>query len=84
MSERGQLEPDRFVDPVAWDRQQRLNYSTSLKVWWSRDYGYLTLLDPFSGQVYDVAYEEAPKWFVYRAFDEKRRRQGAQGVNHGA
>lgn len=70
------LPPDEHIDPRAWAEQQRRNYSTSLKVWWSRDYGFLALLDPFSGEVYDVAYEEAPKWFVYRAFDERRRRGG--------
>lgn len=70
------LPPDEHIDPKAWAEQQRRNYSTSLKIWWSRDYGFLALLCPFSGEVYEVAYEEAPKWFVYRAFDEKRRRGG--------
>jgi hypothetical protein len=73
MSERD-LPPDPHIDPVAWAELQHRKYASSLKTWWSREYGYLCVLEPFTGEVFEVAYEQAPKWFVHRAFDEKRRR----------
>jgi hypothetical protein len=70
------LPPDAHIDPNAWAEVQRKNYTTSNKWWWSREYGYLCCLDPFTGEVYEVAYADAPKWAVRRAFDEKERRRG--------
>jgi hypothetical protein len=75
MSERD-LPADAHIDPKAWAEQQRRNYATSCKCWWSGEYGYLCILDPYDGSVHEVAYADAPKWMVYRAFDEKRRRRG--------
>jgi hypothetical protein len=75
-NDRDQLAPDAHIDPVAWAELQRRKYTSSCKTWWSREYGFLCVLDPFDGSVHEVAYEEAPKWFVLRAFDEKRRRGG--------
>jgi hypothetical protein len=59
---------------------QERNYATSLKVWWGRDFGVLAVLDPFSGEVYEVEYRKegkgaTPKWLVWRAMDEKQRRR---------
>jgi hypothetical protein len=75
------LAPDAHIDPHAWAALQRRVYDSSLKVWWSREYGYLCLLDPFSGQVIDVANEDAPKWMKRRAFDEKRRQHTARAAS---
>lgn len=68
-------EPDPHIDPVAWARVQRRNYETSLKVWFSGEFGWANVLDPFTGEVYCVELAKAPKWFVHRCFDERRRRR---------
>jgi hypothetical protein len=52
------------------------NYRTSLRCWWSRDFGWLSLLDPFTGQVIEVEQVNAPRWMVWRAMDEKARKKG--------
>jgi hypothetical protein len=60
-------------------------YDASLKCWWGRDFGTLCVLDPFSGEVYefDYAAEKAriPRWWVWRAMDEKSRAKMAAGQN---
>lgn len=51
-------------------------YRTSLKCWWSREFGWLSVLDPFTGEVTEVQWphKDTPKWMVWRAMDEKHRR----------
>lgn len=66
---------DPNIDPEAYRELRERIYRTSLKVWWSREYGYLSVLDPFSGEVLDVANEDALKWMKWRAFEEKGRRR---------
>ena len=67
-----------MTDNESWAATNAKNYRTSLRCWWSRDFGWLSLLDPFSGEVIEVAYPDprTPKWMVWRAMDEKARRQG--------
>jgi hypothetical protein len=68
--------PVRPDDPVEYARRLEHNYRTGLKVWWGRDFGVLCLLDPFTGEVIEVERTPAlPKWFTWRAMDEKSRRQ---------
>ena len=55
---------------------QERNYATSLKVWWARDFGFLALLDPFTGEVIEIERtKETPKWLTWRAMEEKQRRR---------
>jgi hypothetical protein len=59
---------------------QERNYATGLKVWWARDFGFLALLDPFTGEVYEVERtKETPRWMTWRAMEEKQRRQPGRG-----
>jgi len=63
-------------------------YAASLKVWWGRDYGTMCVLDPFTGEVYEFDYaaekRRLPRWFAWRAMDEKHRRgAGATGSPTG-
>ena len=63
--------PEQYAERIA------RNYSTSLRCWWSREFGYLSVLDPFTGEVYDIERTaETPKWMIWRAMDEKSRRSG--------
>jgi hypothetical protein len=59
----------------AWAATQERVYRSSLKVWFSREFGYLSLLDPYTGEVYEIEFPEAPRWMKRRAFEEKGRRQ---------
>jgi hypothetical protein len=54
------------------------NYRTSLKVWWAPEFGCLSILDPFTGEVYEVdrGHPNTPRWMTWRAMDEKARRRG--------
>jgi hypothetical protein len=52
------------------------NYATSLRVWWAREFGYVCLLDPFTGEVHECLSQEVPRWMIWRAMDEKHRRRG--------
>jgi hypothetical protein len=74
MPESGDLPPDPHIDPQAWAELQHRKYATSLKVWFSGEFGWASLLDPFTGEVHTVELASAPKWFMYRCFDERRRR----------
>ena len=68
---------DPNIDPGAYRALQERVYRTSLKVWWSREFGYLSVLDPFTGEVFEVERTEAtPRWMTWRAMDEKVRRSG--------
>ena len=52
------------------------NYRTSLKCWWSRDFGFISILDPFTGEVIEVERTaDTPRWMTWRAMDEKARRK---------
>jgi len=57
---------------------QQRNYRTSLKVWWAPTYGCLAVLDPFTGEVYEIErlHPNVPRWMTWRAMDEKARRSG--------
>jgi hypothetical protein len=74
------LGPDENIDPVAWAELQRRVYRTSLKCWWSREFGYLSLLDPFTGEVFDIESDGAPKWMKRRAFEEKAKRRDQRSL----
>ena len=63
------------VDAAAIRRIQAKNYQTSLKVWFSREFGYCSVLDPHTGEVHEVELAKAPRWFMWRCFDEKGRRK---------
>lgn len=78
------LQGDEHVDPVAWLALQRRIYRTSLKVWWSREFGYLSVLDPFTGEVIDIPNESAERWMKRRAFEEKARRQAPSNSGRSA
>ena len=63
------------------------NYATSLRCWWSREFGYLSILDPFTGEVYDIERTaETPRWMIWRAMDEKNgaRTQAPHAPGRGA
>jgi hypothetical protein len=53
------------------------SYRTSLKVWFGGEFGWCSILDPYTGEVYDVELAASPRWFLWRCFDEKRRRMNA-------
>lgn len=73
---------DPNIDPAAYRELRERVYRSSLKVWWSREFGYLSVLDPFTGEVFDVERTpETPKWMIYRAMDEKARRRGSSGTS---
>lgn len=59
--------------PEQYRERHARNYRTSLRCWWSRDFGWLSLLDPFTGEVVEVEQVAAPRWMVWRAMDEKAR-----------
>jgi hypothetical protein len=65
-------------EPVGYRVRLDRNYRTSLKVWWAKDFGYLAVLDPFTGEVYEVErqHQNTPRWMTWRAMDEKARRAG--------
>jgi hypothetical protein len=74
------------VDVDAIRRIQERNYRTSLKVWWARDFGYLALLDPYTGEVYEVerAHKNVPRWMTWRAMEEKNRRAAHRSQTSGS
>lgn len=64
------------------ERADRI-YRTSLKVWWAQTYGCLAILDPFTGEVYEVErlHPNTPRWMTWRAMEEKTRRKS--GTSRG-
>jgi hypothetical protein len=65
----------RTEDPNEYAERQARNYRTSLRCWWSREFGYISVLDPFTGEVHEVerAHQNTPRWMTWRAMDEKHR-----------
>lgn len=66
--------------PAQYAARHARNYATSLRVWWAREFGYVCVLDPFTGEVYECLSQEAPRWMVWRAMDEKARRRGTSSA----
>jgi hypothetical protein len=58
------------------------SYRTSLKCWWAPTFGCIAVLDPFTGEVYEVErlHPNTPRWMTWRAMDEKARQQGKSGT----
>ena len=76
------MEPPEVQRPGAPEargylEQQARNYKSSLKVWWAPTYGCLAVLDPFTGEVYEIErlHPNTPRWMTWRAMEEKNRRR---------
>jgi hypothetical protein len=67
--------------PEQYRARHARNYATSLRVWWSREFGWLSILDPFTGEVYECLSQESPRWMTWRAMDEKARRRGTSSAS---
>lgn len=70
-------EAQRADSPEAYRRLRERIYRTSLKVWWAPTYGCLAVLDPFTGEVYEVErlHPAVPRWMTWRAMEEKNRKR---------
>jgi hypothetical protein len=84
--ERGPLREDSRLDdladgaygsetPAQYQARRDRIYATSLRVWFSREFGYLCVLDPHTGEVYEIEFSESPRWMKRRAFEEKDKRR---------
>jgi hypothetical protein len=69
---------------AALERNAR-SYRTSLKCWWAPTYGCIAVLDPFTGEVYEVErlHPNTPRWMTWRAMDEKSRKSKSFGTSNG-